>query len=110
MMLEPTRISSPSSRRRRPATRSPFTNEPLLESPSSMSAQCSPTRSSSACTRETCSSQSRQMPLPAARPIVTAPVASVKRQDPLLALAITVEGERPGGPLGRDPLLQIGGG
>src|SRR3954469_15776316 len=69
----PTRIMSPSSSRCRPAKRSPFTKEPLLDSPSSLIVQLSPTCSTRACRRDTSLSQSSAMALLRRRPIVTAP-------------------------------------
>src|SRR5439155_217958 len=72
-VVRPMRRTSPSRRRRRPSTRSPLTNEPLRDRPSSETTHWSPRRSSSACRRETSESQGSAMSLPAERPIVTRP-------------------------------------
>jgi hypothetical protein len=70
IVVEPTAMTSPSRRRRRPVTRSPPTNVPLWERPSSITVQSSPARSSVACTRETSESQSSAIAFAGRRPIV----------------------------------------
>ena len=69
--VPPRRSSSPSSRRWRPRTRLPLTYVPLRDRPSSATAHDSPTCSSSACTRETRSSQSSARSTPSPRPMVS---------------------------------------
>ena len=91
--VSPTEIASPSRRRRRPRTRSPLTNVPLCEMPSSHTTQSPPMRTSSACTRETWPSQgSASRCRRAGRSSARSRPAAVDER--LLAVAVAVEQER----------------
>ena len=70
-IVRPIARTSPWRSGRRPCTRSPLTNDPLRERPSSTSVQTSPMHSMSACARETSSSQVSATALAAWRPIVS---------------------------------------
>jgi hypothetical protein len=72
----PTMIASPSSRRRRPRRRVPFTYEPLRDRPSSEIVHALPIRSSAACTRETSVSHGSGTSFSASRPMLSAAASS----------------------------------
>ena len=104
----PKRSSSPSRRRCRPERRWPLTNDPFEESPSSAIVQSSPSRSSSACSRDTSSSQSSARSLVGLRP--TAPGRGRReRHESLPTPAVAKEQERYAAPLRLEPLLELRG-
>ena len=70
--VTPMRITSPSSSRRRPTTRSSFTKVPLRESPSSSITQSDPTRSICAWRRETSESHVSATSQESRRPMLSA--------------------------------------
>ena len=105
--VRPTSIESPSSSRHRPRTRRPLTLEPLRESPSSTSVHAPPTRSSTACARETSVSHASGMSLADVAP--DAQRRARELHDVLPGIAVEVEQERHAAPLGGEPLASSTG-
>ena len=109
-VVVPKRSVSPSFRRRLPLRRSPLTNVPLRERPSSTISQPSSTRSNRACRRETCSSQSSRRSAGGRRPTEAAAASGAKKNSCCLPSPSRVEQERPARALGLDASLQVGDG
>ena len=98
---------SPSRSRRRPWIRSPFTNEPFVESPSSTSVASSRTNSTWAWSAETSLSPSRRRSADGLRPIQSSVGALLDADDPLLVGRVAVDEERAPVALGDDLVLQL---
>ena len=98
---------SPSRSRWRPLIRSPLTNVPLRERPSSATVHSPAIRSSSACRREISSSQRSSTSAPPARPTLAR--SPVERRDQLRAAGVAVDEEGPPSALRRDARLELRG-
>ena len=80
--VDPTRTRSPGRSRRRPSTRSPLRKVPLRDSPSSTTSRWPRRQTSSACSRDTWSSQGSDTSQVPSRPISAVSLPSVRMRWP----------------------------
>ena len=92
--VAPTVIVSPAWIRRRPRTRSPLTNVPLCERPSSCTTRSAPSRTSSACRRETSMSHGSATSQVGRRPIVNRDVLVARLEQLTPAAGVAEHEER----------------